>query len=157
MDRPEDGSEAPRLLRAIYGATFFVRFAFGLTVSIFAAYIVGAYTGLSAPQVALVGIVTAAAPIGEFSTVLLSGVQADHYGRFPVLLTGMGVAGVLFLGISFSRSSTLLGLGNLLFGVASGAILASSLAVVGDEASVRVRGLAMGRFDAVNLLGWVLG
>jgi MFS family permease len=150
-------ADSPRLLRAIYGATFFIRFAFGLTVSVFAAYITGTFTGLTGSQVGLVGLVTAAAPIGEFSTVLLSGIQADHYGRFPVLLSGMGVAAVLFFAISFTRGPTELGVSNLVFGVASGAILAASLAVVGDRASLDVRGLAMGRFDSMNLLGWVLG
>jgi predicted MFS family arabinose efflux permease len=41
--------------------------------------------------------------------------------------------------------------------VASGAILASSLAVVADEAAAGDRGYEMGRFDAVNLLGWIGG
>jgi MFS family permease len=50
-----------------------------------------------------------------------------------------------------------LGALNLLFGVASGAILASSLAVVTDASEVGGRGREMGRFDAVNLLGWILG
>jgi MFS family permease len=150
-------AEGPRLLRAIYGATFFIRFAFGLTVSVFAAYVTGHFTGLSAPEVGLVGVVTGAAPVGEFSTVLLSGIQADHYGRFPVLLTGMGGAAVLFLVISFTRDAPALGISNLVFGVASGAILASSLAVIGDRAASDVRGHAMGLFDSMNLLGWVLG
>jgi MFS family permease len=150
-------ADAPRLLRAIYGATFFIRFAFGLTVSVFAAYVTGHFTGLTASEVGLVGVVTAASPIGEFSTVLLSGIQADHYGRFPVLLSGMGGAAVLFVLISFTRDTPALGIANLLFGVASGAILAASLAVVGDRAATDVRGRAMGLFDSMNLLGWVLG
>lgn len=146
-----------RLLRAVYGSTFFIRFAFGLTVSAFAAYVAGHFSGLNLSEVGLVGIVAAASPIGEFSTVLLSGIHADHFGRFPVLLTGMAGAAALFLAASFTRDAAALGAINLLFGVASGAILASSLAVVGDQTAEEVRGLAMGRFDATNLLGWVLG
>ncbi len=146
-----------RLLRAVYGATFFVRFAFGLTVSVFAAYISGHFTGLSGGEVGLVGAITAAAPIGEFSTVLLSGIQADRYGRFPVLLAGMAGAAGTFLLVSGTRAGPLLSVANLLFGVASGAILAASLAVVADRADRTGRGAAMGRFDSMNLLGWVLG
>jgi MFS family permease len=148
---------APLLLRAVFGATFFVRFAFGLTVSVFAAYLAGHSTGLVGSQVGLVGLVTAASPIGELSTVLLSGMHADRYGRGPVLLAGTAAALILFLTLSFTRSAPLLGLGNLLFGVASGAILAASLAAVGDASQRAERGYEMGRFDAVNLLGWVLG
>ncbi len=154
---PEPDTEAPRLLRAVYGATFFIRFAFGLTVSVFAAYILGHYTGLSASEVGTVGAVTAAAPIGEFTTVLISGVIADRRGRFPVLFAGMIGGALLFLVVSLTRSTVALVAANLLFGVASGAILAASLAVIGDLSERTSRGLAMGRFDAMNLLGWVLG
>ncbi|MHB8352578.1 MAG: MFS transporter [Thermoplasmata archaeon] len=145
------------MLRSVYGATFFVRFAFGLTVSIFAAYISGHFTGLSGGEVGLVGAITAAAPIGEFSTVLFSGIQADRFGRFPILLAGMGGAAGTFLLVSLTRSGPLLSVANLLFGVASGAILAASLAVVADQSERTGRGRAMGRFDSMNLLGWVLG
>jgi MFS family permease len=104
-----------------------------------------------------VGIVTASAPIGEFSTVLLSGIHADRYGRFPVLLGGMLAASGLFFLTSITRSAATLGVLNLLFGVSSGAILSASLAIVGDQSERLGRGRAMGRFDATNLLGWVLG
>ncbi|MCI4328696.1 MAG: MFS transporter, partial [Thermoplasmata archaeon] len=87
----------------------------------------------------------------------LSGAAADRYGRFPVLLAGTLTAAAVMGLVSTSRSPYFLGAANLAFGVASGAILASSLAVVADRAEVDQRGLAMGRFDAVNLLGWILG
>ena len=41
--------------------------------------------------------------------------------------------------------------------MASGAILAASLAVVGDRAGSDERGFEMGRFDAMNLFGWIAG
>lgn len=154
---PPPFGPSDRILRAVYGATFFVRFAFGLTVSVFAAYISGHYTGLSGGEVGLVGAITAAAPIGEFSTVLLSGIQADRFGRFPILVAGIGGAAGTFLLVSLTRSGPLLSVANLLFGVASGAILAASLAVVADQSEHAGRGHAMGRFDSMNLLGWVLG
>jgi len=156
-----DTSPAPSTstgrLRAVFGATFFVRFGFGLSVAIFASYIVGRSTGIDASSIGTVGIVSALAPVGEFSTVLLSGMVADRYGRFPVLFAGMISAAVLLAAASLTRAPTALGAINLGFGVASGAILAASLAVVADEANSRERGLEMGRFDAVNLLGWIGG
>jgi len=150
-------AEARRLLRAVLGATFFVRFAFGLTVAVFASYIVGSSAGIDATGVGLVGIVAATAPIGEFSTVLFSGAAADRYGRFPILVAAMATAALLFALVSVTRDPLALGALNLLFGVCSGAILAASLAVVANEADIAATGYEMGRFDAMNLLGWIVG
>ena len=146
-----------RPLLAVFSATFFVRFAFGITLAVFASYILGRSTGLGQSDVGTVGLVSALAPVGEFSTVLLSGIAADRYGRFPVLFGGMAGAAVLFAGVSMTRSPYALGGLNLLFGVASGAILAASLAIVADRSGPNERGLEMGRFDAMNLFGWIAG
>ncbi|HXQ94645.1 MAG TPA: MFS transporter [Thermoplasmata archaeon] len=146
-----------RALRAVFGATFFVRFAFGITLAVFASYIASRSIGIDSSAVGTIGLVSALAPVGEFSTVLLSGVAADRYGRFRVLFAGTVTAAVLMAVVSATRNPVLLGAANLVFGVASGAILAASLAVVADRAEVDHRGLAMGQFDAVNLLGWILG
>ena len=144
-------------LSAVLTATFFVRFAFGITVVVFASYLAGRSTGLTGTDVGTAGFVSALAPVGEFSTVLLSGAAADRWGRFPVLFAGMGAAAVLFLGIATTRAVPALGAANLAFGVASGAILAASLAVIADRAAVDARGYEMGRFDAMNLFGWIAG
>lgn len=146
-----------RLLVAVYSATFFVRFGFGLTLAVFASYIVGMTQNIGAGAVGLVGAIAALAPVGEFSTVLISGAAADRYGKFRILLIGMTAAAVLLAAISTTRTPWVLGGLNLLFGMASGAILASSLAIVADQAEEDHRGSAMGRFDAMNLLGWILG
>ncbi len=153
--RPEPPTRRPLL--AVLVATFFVRFGFGITVAVFAAYITHRSTGLSGSDVGTAGLVSALAPIGEFSTVLFSGVAADRWGRFPVLFAGMGGAAALFVWIATTRSLPALGAANLLFGVASGAILAASLAVIADRAALDARGYEMGRFDAMNLFGWIGG
>ncbi|HTT14500.1 MAG TPA: MFS transporter [Thermoplasmata archaeon] len=145
-----------RALGAVFGATFFVRFAFGITLAVFAEYLTG-HPGLSGNDVAVVGLVSGAAPVGEFSTVLLSGIVADRRGRFPVLFGGIAGAAGLFAVVAVSRSPFVLGGVNFLFGIASGAILAASLAVIADRAVADERGHEMGRFDAVNLSGWIGG
>ncbi|MCI4336103.1 MAG: MFS transporter [Thermoplasmata archaeon] len=150
-------AESRRLLTAVFGATFFVRFGFGLTLSVFASYILAQTQGLSTTSVGVVGLVASASPIGEFSTVLFSGAAADRYGRFPVLLAGTAAAGILLALVSFTRDPLALAGLNLLFGVSSGAILAASLAVVADQADRNRTGYEMGRFDAMNLLGWIVG
>ena len=145
-----------RALEAVFGATFFVRFAFGITLAVFAEYLTG-HPGLSGGTVAAVGLVSGAAPVGEFSTVLLSGVGADLWGRFRVLFLGMGGAAALFALVFLTRDPLALAAINFAFGVASGAILAASLAVVAERAASDERGFEMGRFDAVNLSGWIAG
>jgi MFS family permease len=150
-------STAGHLLRAVFGATFFVRFGFGISVSIFAAYVARQAIPPDTETLGIIGLVSAMAPIGEFSTVLFSGLSADRFGRFPVLLVGMGGATLLLEVASLTRAPVELAFVNLLFGVSSGAILAASLAVVGDQVERDRRGYAMGRFDAMNLLGWILG
>jgi MFS transporter, MHS family, proline/betaine transporter len=148
--------ERRRALEAVFGATFFVRFAFGITLAVFAEYLTG-HPGLTGNDVAAVGLVSGAAPVGEFTTVLLSGVLADRRGRFPVLFGGIAGATALFALVAATRSEFVLAGINFLFGIASGAILAASLAVIAERAEVDERGLAMGRFDAVNLFGWIGG
>lgn len=146
-----------RPLFAVLVATFFVRLAFGITLAVFASYITQHSTGLAGNDVGIAGVVSAMAPVGEFSTVLFSGALADRYGRWPVLLSGMAGAAVLFALVALTRNVVALGALNLLFGVGSGAILAASLAVIGDRAQGDHRGYEMGRFDAVNLFGWTAG
>ena len=146
-----------RSLLAVFGATFFVRFAFGITLAVFASYILGRLANLSGNDEGTVGLVAAMAPIGEFTTVLLSGVATDRVGRFPVLFSGMLGSAVLFGLVATTRSVYALGALNFVFGIASGAILASSLAVIADRSTADERGLEMGRFDAMNLAGWLGG
>ena len=150
-------SNTGRPLLAVFGATFFVRFAFGITLAVFASYILGRLSNLSGNDVGTVGLIAAMAPIGEFTTVLLSGLAADRVGRFPVLFTGMLGAAALFALVALTRSVYALGALNFLFGISSGAILASSLAVIADRSTADERGLEMGRFDAMNLAGWLGG
>jgi MFS family permease len=153
----QSGEVHRRTLGAVFGATFFVRFAFGITLAVFASYILGHSTGLSGGDVEVVGLVSAMAPVGEFSTVLLSGIVADRVGRFPVLFGGMAGAAVLFGVVATTRNTIALGAVNFLFGISSGAILAASLAVVADRSGAYERGFEMGRFDAMNLFGWLGG
>ncbi len=150
-------ARTPVPLFAVFVATFFVRFAFGVTVAVFASYLSGHSSGLTNGDVGTAGHVSALAPIGEFSTVLFCGAAADRYGRFPVLYAGMASAAALLLLVSTTRDAWTLGVANLAFGVSSGAILAASLAVVAEFSGAEERGLEMGRFDAMNLFGWVAG
>jgi MFS family permease len=153
----ETSAEHTRPLLAVFSATFFVRFAFGITVAVFASYISGHSTGLAQQDYGAVGVVSALAPAGEFLTVLFSGAAADRYGAFRVLFVGIAAAAVLFAAVATTRSPYVLGALNFVFGTSSGAILAASLAIVARRSGPDERGLEMGRFDAMNLLGWIGG
>ncbi len=150
-------AEHTRPLLAVFSATFFVRFAFGITVAVFASYITGHSSGIASSDVGAVGVVSAMAPLGEFSTVLFSGAAADRFGTFRVLFAGILLAAILFVAVATTRSPYFLGALNFVFGVASGAILAASLAIVARRSGEDERGFEMGRFDAMNLLGWIGG
>ncbi|MGI0054438.1 MAG: MFS transporter [Thermoplasmata archaeon] len=147
----------PADLPAVLGATFLVRFAFGISIAVFASYLEGHMVGLAPGEFGTVGLVSSTASIAEFSTVLLSGIAADRYGRWRILGIGMGVAAVMTLLFTVTRSPVPIASINFVFGIASGAILAASLALVADEAPRARRGYDMGRFDAVNLAGWIVG
>lgn len=142
-----------RLLPMVFLATFFIRFGFGITVSIFAFYLGAGQSN----SVETVGLAAAAAPLIEMSSVLWSGLLADHVGRFPVLRAGLALGAVLLVLMATNRDVWVQALLSGLFGLSSGAILASSLAIIGDATPAKERGSEMGRFDAVNLFGWIMG
>ena len=146
-----------RPLLAVFSATFFVRFAFGITVAVLYYYITGQSGGSVQQAVGTAGAIAALSPVGELTTVLFSGAAADRYGRFPVLFSGISAAALIFVLLGLTRDPVFLGLANLGYGIASGAILASSLAIVADASGVTERGFEMGRFDAMNLSGWIAG
>ncbi|MEM0129134.1 MAG: MFS transporter [Thermoplasmata archaeon] len=144
-------------LSAVLGATFLVRFAFGITTAVFATYLTGLAQGPAPVDYGTVGLVTAMASIAEAATVLGSGMLADRRGRWPVLAGGMVLSAAATAGFALDRSPLWLGALNFLFGIGSGAILTASLAVVADGTPTGRRGHEMGRFDAMNLAGWVVG
>jgi MFS family permease len=153
-----EGSSAPagtgrerglRLLPAVFTATLLIRFGFGITLSVYAFYL--------GTSVGLVGAAAALAPALELSTVIFSGLAADRFGRLPVLRFGLALGVAVLLLMSTTRSLLAQGALSGVFGLASGAILASSLAFTGDVSPPEGRGREMGWFDAVNLAGWISG
>ncbi len=137
------------LLPAVFLSTFFIRLGFGLTLSIYAFYL--------GSDVETVGLTAAASPLVEASVVLFAGMAADRYGRLPVLRGGLVAGAILLLLMSTTRLPLYQTVLSALFGLTSASILAASLAVTGDVSGKGERGLEMGRFDAVNLAGWVFG
>ncbi len=140
-----------RLLSSLYISTFFIRASFGIMLATLPIYlnITSEYIGYS--------IVSAAAPLFEMGTVLFIGAVVDRYGRKIVLLSGLLTATLLLFVLSLTQNLYAIFCINAAHGMAAGAILVSSLALLTDYAPEHRRGREMGAFDAFNMLGWVVG
>ncbi|HVQ00325.1 MAG TPA: MFS transporter [Candidatus Thermoplasmatota archaeon] len=140
-----------RLLSSLYISTFFIRASFGIMLATLPIYlkITNTYIGY--------GIVAAASPLFEMGTVLFIGAVVDRFGRKIVLLAGLLGAAVLLFLLTLTHNMVLIFFINAGHGLAAGAILVASLALLTDYAPEYHRGREMGAFDAFNLLGWVAG
>ncbi|MCX6661060.1 MAG: MFS transporter [Euryarchaeota archaeon] len=140
-----------RLLSSLYISTFFIRASFGIMLATLPIYlnITSGYIGY--------GIVSAASPLFEMGTVLFIGAVVDRYGRKIVLLSGLLTAALMLFLLSITKNLYMIFCINAAHGMAAGAILVSSLALLTDYAPEHRRGREMGAFDAFNMLGWVVG
>ena len=140
-----------RLLSSLYISTFFIRASFGIMLATLPIYlnITSGFIGY--------GVVSAASPLFEMGTVLFVGTVVDRYGRKIVLLSGLLTAALFLFFLSLTKNLYLIFCINAVHGMAAGAILVSSLALLTDYAPENRRGREMGAFDAFNMLGWVVG
>jgi MFS family permease len=140
-----------RLLSSLYISTFFIRASFGIMLATLPIYlkITNTYIGY--------GLVASASPLFEMGTVLFIGASVDRFGRKIVLLLGLFGAAILLFLLTFTHNLYVIFFINAGHGMAAGAILVASLALLTDYAPERHRGREMGAFDAFNLLGWVVG
>jgi MFS family permease len=140
-----------RLLSSLYISTFFIRASFGIMLATLPIYlnITTEFIGY--------GIVAAASPLFEMGTVLFIGAVVDRYGRKVVLLSGLFIAALFLFFLTLTKNLYLIFCINAGHGMAAGAILVASLALLTDYAPENRRGREMGAFDAFNMLGWVVG
>ncbi len=140
-----------RLLSSLYISTFFIRASFGIMLATLPIYlkITNTYIGY--------GLVAAASPLFEMGTVLFIGASVDRFGRKIILLLGLCGAAVLLFLLTLTHNLYIIFFINAGHGMAAGAILVASLALLTDYAPEHHRGREMGAFDAFNLLGWVVG
>ena len=140
-----------RLLSSLYISTFFIRASFGIMLATLPIYlnITSEFIGY--------GVVAAASPLFEMGTVLFIGAVVDRYGRKIVLLSGLLTAALFLFLLSLTKNLYVIFCINAAHGMAAGAILVASLALLTDYAPENRRGREMGAFDAFNMLGWVVG
>jgi len=136
---------------SLYISTFFIRASFGIMLATLPIYlnITTEFIGY--------GVVVAASPLFEIGTVLFIGAVVDRYRRKIVLLSGLLTAALFLFLLSLTKNLYVIFCINAAHGMAAGAILVSSLALLTDYAPENRRGREMGAFDAFNMLGWVVG
>ena len=90
-------------------------------------------------------------------TVSFFGILADKIGRKIVYFIGLGVTGLSILLFSFFTHFAVLIVISSILGIGAAAQVASTLAIVADEAPEDKRGRYMGFYDACTLLGLGVG
>ena len=96
-------------------------------------------------------------PLAELLTVSFFGILADKIGRKIVYFIGLGVTGLSILLFAFVSNFAFLIVISCILGIGAGAKVASTLAIVADEAPEDKRGRYMGFYDAMTLLGLGVG
>ena len=122
---------------------------FDVLVMAFTAVSVSAHWSLSGTQL---GYLLSAGFVGMAAGSLFIAPWADRFGRRPLILAGVSVAGTGMVLSSFAATPEILGMLRFLTGLGVGGLLASSYVIAGEYASKRWRGLAIidpkGRFNA---------
>lgn len=127
---------------------------FDVLVMAFTAASVSKEWGLSGSQL---GYLLSAGLVGMALGSLFIAPWADRFGRRPLILICICVAGLGMVASSFAPSPEVLGLLRLITGLGIGGILASSYVIAGEYASKRWRGLAIALQSTAYALGATIG
>lgn len=123
---------------------------FDVLVMAFTADSVAAEWSLSGTQI---GLLLSASLFGMAVGSMLVAPWADRFGRRPITLGCLTLAGVTMLLSAVSQSTVQLGILRVLTGIGIGGILASSNVIAAEYASDRWRGLAV----SLNSTGYAIG
>jgi benzoate transport len=127
---------------------------FDVLVMSFTAKPVGAQWQLSG---SVLGLLLSAGLVGLALGSLFVAPRADRFGRRPVIMICLLVAGLGMLLSAFAQSALQLGLLRLLTGIGIGGVLASSNVIASEYASRRWRGMAVSLQATGFALGATLG
>ncbi|MHB8606137.1 MAG: MFS transporter [Thermoplasmatota archaeon] len=145
------GGRYVRLLSGVYLAMFLIRVAFGIVIVTFSRYVTA--------NDFLYGLVAASEPLLELIAVFFVGLAVDRFGRKGILLGGLGLGAVVLFGFALvpPRLLVVLALLNGVHGIASAAILVTTLAIIASYAPREHRGREMGLFNFANMFGYIAG
>lgn len=127
---------------------------FDVLVMAFTAASVSKEWGLSGSQL---GYLLSAGLVGMALGSLFIAPWADRFGRRPLIILCICVAGSGMVASSFAPSPVVLGVLRLITGLGIGGILASSYVIAGEYASKRWRGLAIALQSTAYALGATIG
>ena len=127
---------------------------FDVLVMAFTASSVSSEWGLSGIEI---GYLLSAGLVGMALGSLFIAPWADRFGRRPLILLCISVAGIGMLASSQASSVTMLGALRLLTGLGIGGILASSYVIAGEYANKKWRSLAISLQSTAYALGATLG
>ncbi len=109
------------------------------------------------PDEILVGLVSSSWFISRLFTELPSGVLADRFGRFRLLVCGLAVSAAGALLCSAASTIYVLILGWALWGLGTGFFFMCSSTMIFDLFKSSVRGQALGTFQALEFIGSLIG
>ena len=127
---------------------------FDVLVMAFTAASIGADWGLSGTQL---GYLLSAGLVGMAIGSLFIAPWADRFGRRPLILACVSIAGLGMLGSSRATSPEMLAVLRLITGLGIGGILASSYVIAGEYANKKWRGLAISLQSTAYALGATVG
>jgi benzoate transport len=127
---------------------------FDVLVMAFTAASVSAHWSLSGTQL---GYLLSAGLVGMAIGSLFIAPWADRFGRRPLILFCIALAGTGMILSAYASSAVHLGLMRFVTGLGIGGILASSYVIAGEYASKRWRGLAISLQSTAYALGATIG
>lgn len=127
---------------------------FDVLVMAFTAASVASHWSLNGIQL---GYLLSAGLVGMALGSLFIAPWADRYGRRPLIMLCIAIAGCGMLASAYAQSPVRLGALRLLTGLGIGGILASSYVIAGEYASKRWRGLAISLQATAYALGATIG
>jgi MFS family permease len=109
------------------------------------------------PAEILVGLVSSSWFISRLFTELPSGILAERFGRFKLLIGGLAISAVGALLCSAANTIYVLILGWALWGLGTGFFFMCSSTMIFDLFKLSVRGQALGTFQALEFVGGLIG
>lgn len=109
------------------------------------------------PSELLVGLVSSVWFVSRIFTELPSGILADRLGRRKLLVGGLALSAAGAFTCSIATFIHVLILGRVLWGLGTGLFFMSSSATIFDLFKSKVRGRALGTFQAIQFIGSFIG
>ena len=104
-----------------------------------------------------VGVLVSLGVLGRLLALWLGGRISDRWGRLPVLIPGLLTYAALLASVTFLTGPWVLGLWSLALGGVGGFVAAIPAALIGDEVSPSLQGVAIGWLRTMTDGGQILG